>query len=172
MNSSFCLIVKLFKDYCQKYSKHGGSLDASVEFCAGSMAGGKDACQGDSGGPLVCVVNNEPILYGVVSWGRDCAVEFLPGVYADVSSQISWIQQTLGRSGITTRPTIKKTTTTRKPTTKKSTTTQKATTKKATTTPRTTTTRQRHVVSSSTLDDVIENFCAIVYSYQHFDVII
>ena len=46
-------------------------FDPNSEFCAGYMSGGKGTCMGDSGGPLICVVNNQPILYGITSWGID-----------------------------------------------------------------------------------------------------
>uniref|UniRef100_K3WC05 Peptidase S1 domain-containing protein n=1 Tax=Globisporangium ultimum (strain ATCC 200006 / CBS 805.95 / DAOM BR144) TaxID=431595 RepID=K3WC05_GLOUD len=61
-------------------------LDPSM-FCAGGQAG-KDACDGDSGGPLVVVTDAEAdkvALLGVISFGRGCGVQFLPGVYANVS---------------------------------------------------------------------------------------
>lgn len=56
--------------------------------CAGEPEGGKDACGGDSGGPLV--VENK--LYGIVSWGDDCAKPGVPGVYTSVAAFRSWIK--------------------------------------------------------------------------------
>ena len=50
------------------------------------MKGGRDACQGDSGGPLVCINDaNEPILYGAVSWGGECAAANQPGLYTRIN---------------------------------------------------------------------------------------
>ena len=47
---------------------------------------GTDSCQGDSGGPLVCINdNNEPILYGAVSWGGACAAPNQPGLYTRIN---------------------------------------------------------------------------------------
>lgn len=60
--------------------------------CAGYDKGGKDTCQGDSGGPLV--QGNKQV--GVVSWGKGCALEGYPGVYARVAAVRDWIRQTAG----------------------------------------------------------------------------
>lgn len=78
-----------------------GRIDNTM-LCAGQKNGapGKDSCQGDSGGPLTtsCVINGVPraVLVGVVSWGFGCALENLPGVYANVNLFRGWIQQRIG----------------------------------------------------------------------------
>jgi hypothetical protein len=64
--------------------------DASM-LCA--YAPGKDTCQGDSGGPLFDPLTNT--LIGVTSWGDGCATPGRPGVYAEVSTNVQWIQDTI-----------------------------------------------------------------------------
>lgn len=56
---------------------------------------GKDSCQGDSGGPLIVkgVDASGDSQVGIVSFGKECANDRYPGVYARVSSQISWINE-------------------------------------------------------------------------------
>jgi len=103
-------------DYCESASDYGkGIIDSKSEFCAGKMSGGIDSCQGDSGGPLICInESNEPVLYGVVSWGYGCADNKLPGVYGKVAGVANWIKNTVGTGGGTTtdKPTTAKPTTT------------------------------------------------------------
>lgn len=60
-------------------------------FCAGSLGGEIDSCSGDSGGPLV--VHNT--LVGIVSFGIECALPGLPGVYIAVSKLRCWIDQNM-----------------------------------------------------------------------------
>lgn len=65
------------------------------QICAGLDEGGCDACHGDSGGPLFTVgsPNSDAVLVGIVSFGIGCARAYLPGVYARVSSFVSWFRE-------------------------------------------------------------------------------
>ncbi|KFD57493.1 hypothetical protein M514_01596 [Trichuris suis] len=61
--------------------------------CAGLLGERKSACFGDSGGPLACEMNNVWVLYGIVSWGRECASPTSPVVYTHVSYFIDRIRE-------------------------------------------------------------------------------
>merc|ERR1711974_410434 len=73
-----------------------GKLDKSF-LCAGGVDG-KDTCRGDGGSPLVCPSQSDPNTYiqaGIVAWGIGCGEDGTPGVYADVSQAVCWIDQTV-----------------------------------------------------------------------------
>merc|ERR1719238_211496 len=123
--------VNMYEDViCLQDNSYGSSFVPEVEICAGKWEGGKDSCQGDSGGPLVCVINGEPVLTGIVSWGHGCASAGYPGVYAEVNAFIDWMRDTTGFYRSTTTP--DDTTTTFEPITTQSTT--QTTTEEPTTT--------------------------------------
>ena len=60
--------------------------------CAGDIPNYlKDTCWGDSGGPLAIDDGSRYVLAGVTSWGYGCAESNYPGVYARVTTYLSWI---------------------------------------------------------------------------------
>ena len=67
---------------------------------------GSDGCGGDSGGPLVCRKGDSLVMYGLTSWGISCGERGLPGVYAQVFSAMTWVQDTIGIPTTTTTPVI------------------------------------------------------------------
>jgi hypothetical protein len=85
------------KDYCQESLRNTRlgkrfKLDDSF-LCAGGEAG-KDTCRGDGGSPLVCPSKYDSSSYvqaGVVAWGIGCGEDGTPGVYADVSKAVCWM---------------------------------------------------------------------------------
>ena len=55
--------------------------------------------QADSGGPLVCKdsKSNRNVLFGIVSWGKSCALQKYPGVYTNVAYFSYWISEQIER---------------------------------------------------------------------------
>jgi len=99
---------------CQtNYAQYGSATITDDMICAGLDEGGKDSCQGDSGGPMIAKDSSFYRQIGVVSWGYGCAYAGLPGVYARVTSQLSWISSEMsgtnwcspGGSPVTPAPT-------------------------------------------------------------------
>ncbi|MDQ7085611.1 MAG: serine protease [Sulfurovum sp.] len=72
---------------CNSSISYNGAITDNM-LCAGYMQSTRDSCQGDSGGPLI--VDNT--LVGIVSWGKGCAQDNFPGVYAKVQNYESWIK--------------------------------------------------------------------------------
>jgi len=82
------------EDCMEKFGYEIGQIRPSMICAQGRTADGRitDACQGDSGGPLVCESGGQWAVYGATSWGRGCAGEDYPGVWARVHEELDWIQ--------------------------------------------------------------------------------
>ena len=99
------------KEYCEKHSFYPDTSDFQLNddvFCAGiphntdtetNSAGnhvtqrGADSCKGDSGGPLICDINDRITFMGIVSKGYRCDHEGYPGIYTNVQSFRSWLDE-------------------------------------------------------------------------------
>lgn len=66
--------------------------------CAGFDRGRVDSCSGDSGGPLLHKNERDGrwTVYGVTSFGDGCGETGKFGVYASVTSSLSWIKHITG----------------------------------------------------------------------------
>jgi len=101
-------------DYCVAHSHmtaadnqsevtSSAQLQTYNEFCAGvpdldgdgKTDGDIDACSGDSGGPLICDVDGSPVLVGITSRGKGCAMEDNPGIYTPTWPYYTWIKDTI-----------------------------------------------------------------------------
>jgi secreted trypsin-like serine protease len=70
-----------------------GEAMGDLSFCAGDIERGLiDSCQGDSGGPLVSYSARGASLFGITSFGVGCAQPERPGVYTQVSTYKTWIE--------------------------------------------------------------------------------
>ncbi len=72
-------------------SAYDGEIVEDAMVCAGTARGDKDSCYGDSGGPLFVTRGQSYVQAGVVSFGEECGLANVPGVYARVSSYADWI---------------------------------------------------------------------------------
>ncbi|CAH0559485.1 unnamed protein product [Brassicogethes aeneus] len=67
--------------------------------CAGGEKG-KDVCKGDGGSPLMCEKDDVYYQVGIVSWGKGCNQENVPGAYTNVPIFKEWIFSELMRRNI------------------------------------------------------------------------
>lgn len=51
----------------------------------------RDTCVGDSGGPMFRMIEGQPVLVGVTSFGVGCAIDDIAGIYANVLNLRPWI---------------------------------------------------------------------------------
>ncbi len=88
-------VGRMPQSLCETLPGYMGRIKPSM-LCGTSP--NSDTCQGDSGGPLVTrgpSFRSTPVLVGVVSWGRGCAVFAKPGIYTRVSFYNSWIDSVM-----------------------------------------------------------------------------
>lgn len=99
---------------CRELVFTWGAIYAEIQIrnhviCAG-LSCGKGIWAGDSGGPLMLPIHQNGTFpfyqIGVVSFGYDCAVENVPGIYSDVRYHAEWIKKQLENS-TDTKPDIK-----------------------------------------------------------------
>jgi secreted trypsin-like serine protease len=78
---------------CNSFASYDGYVTDDM-VCAGYSAGGQDACNGDSGGPLTVFnpMDQKRKLYGLVSWGDECALPNKFGVFARVPLFNDWAE--------------------------------------------------------------------------------
>ncbi|KAM7306465.1 hypothetical protein ISCGN_010168 [Ixodes scapularis] len=82
---------------CKEDYKRVIPVDRNVMICAGPEEGGKAICRGDSGGPLQCPRSDgRYVLAGITSWIVRCGAPHNPSVFAQVSTQLDWIQMEAG----------------------------------------------------------------------------
>jgi secreted trypsin-like serine protease len=70
---------------------YNNDIDETSMVCAGTPSGDADSCYGDSGGPLFVTRGGQSVQAGVVSFGEECGLPGVPGVYARVSNYYDWI---------------------------------------------------------------------------------
>jgi len=85
------------EDCVNKFGYSSSAITDAMICAQGRTADGKvtDACQGDSGGPLVCESDGRWTVYGATSWGRGCAGENYPGIWARVHHELDFVQDIL-----------------------------------------------------------------------------
>ena len=81
-------------DRCKLKISSGIPLDGSIQLCAGYEDGECDACQGDSGGGALAYDSiGNPVQVALVSFGKGCARQGVPGVYTRVQPYLGWIRR-------------------------------------------------------------------------------
>lgn len=84
-------------DFDECKNSYGEHLESHHVICAGYKEGGTDSCAGDSGGPLLIKRNNRWHVYGVTSFGDECAKEGKYGIYSKASVYVDWIKKVVAK---------------------------------------------------------------------------
>merc|ERR1719162_49550 len=81
-------------DCVNNFGYRQNNIDDAMICAQGQTVDGKikDGCQGYSGGPLVCETSGRWSVYGATSWGKGCANEDYPGIWARVHKELDWIE--------------------------------------------------------------------------------
>lgn len=87
--------VRLLSQRLCRSSRYYGNKVTENMLCAAHPDWNVDSCNGDSGGPLVCENNGQMYLYGIISWGEECAKKYKPGIYTRVTNYIQWIEENM-----------------------------------------------------------------------------
>ncbi len=92
--NSAALPIVAFEKCKKEYGDLGLELSDSAHFCANSPNGGIGPCRGDWGAPSVVMRAGQPVLAGIVSFGRGCGHVAFSSVYTNLASYNDWIVTT------------------------------------------------------------------------------
>lgn len=76
---------------CEEY--YGKHIMTERMLCIRPRSQGNRTCLGDTGGPLVCNIAGAWTLVGVTIWGTGCTETRKYGIYTDVASMKSWMDE-------------------------------------------------------------------------------
>ncbi len=83
--------------------KYDDFIDEPTMLCADGAGGG--GCYGDSGGPLAAKnAAGQPVLIGIVSWGIQCGLAEVSGIFTEVARYDEWISAELNQEPVAPEP--------------------------------------------------------------------
>lgn len=85
-------------DFAQCRRSYGAGLNDKHVICAGYRDGKIDSCQGDSGGGLLIQKDNRWHVFGVTSFGDECAKENAYGIYTRTAFYVNWMRRIMRKS--------------------------------------------------------------------------
>jgi secreted trypsin-like serine protease len=75
-----------------------GTFEPATMVCAGASGASTTTCHGDSGGPLIVFQGNNPVLWGVTSWGDARCANGI-GAYSRVAAFEGFLAQAVAENG-------------------------------------------------------------------------